>query len=58
MTAAAMAVNPPSLHKTEIIETTKVGITLHDQAQKELTLCTKFNTQPRNTKALLCELME
>jgi hypothetical protein len=57
--AAAAKVEPPSLYEAEIVKTTKVGIALRDQAQKELTtLDTKFHTQPRNTKALLHELTE
>jgi hypothetical protein len=59
MAAAAMVIDPPSLHEADIIKTTKVGIALReDQAQKEFTLDTKFDSQPQNTKALLCELTE
>jgi hypothetical protein len=32
--ATALAVDPPCLHEANIVETTKVGIALRDQAQK------------------------
>jgi hypothetical protein len=56
--ATAPTVDPPCSYEADIIETTKVGLALRDQAQKELTLDTKFDVQPKNTKALLRELTE
>jgi hypothetical protein len=58
ITATAPAVDPPCLHEANIVKTTKVGIALRDQAKKELTLDTKFDAQPKNMKASLCELTE
>ncbi len=51
----APVVEPPCSHERNIVETTKVGIALRDQAQKQLTLDTKFDAQTNNTKALLRE---
>ncbi len=45
-TAATPA--PTSSHKGAVIENTRVGIALRDQAQAELTLDTKFDAKPRN----------
>jgi hypothetical protein len=54
MVDAGAVVDPPSSHEGDITKTTKVGISLRDQAQKELTLLdTKCDAQPRNSKALL-----
>jgi hypothetical protein len=58
--AAATAANqaPVSLHEGAIIETTRVGIALRDQAEAQLTLDTKFDAKPKNLKGFLRKLTD
>jgi hypothetical protein len=49
---------PTSSHEGDIIETTRVGIALLDQAQAALTLDLKFDAKPKNLKGFVCELTE
>eukprot|EP00978_Attheya_sp_CCMP212_P033291 scaffold133765_cov60-Attheya_sp.AAC.5 len=56
--AAAYPPTPTSSHQGAIIETTRVGIALRDQAQEALTLDTKFDAKPKNLKGFLRELNE